>query len=1173
MCLKYGRKDHKKSRARFVIWLLLYITAIPHASIFAQEALAQEGAAAEEAAASEAETPQARALSEQQRILELDIKTSTLLELAEWSREMGLGEGGTKEELAARLRNHYALPYPEAGAQFERIITIENARTTEYFTLEAVDEEYARLSGGVKLSLKDGEAIHSIEAWEILYNRTRNIVSASGGVNYKREEGGTVETFTGEAIILNLDTWVGSFLDTVSERSISNADTAYRFAGQVISKTDSDTTVLKRAVVSNAKSDEPYWSLSATRIWLFPGSDWALFNAVLKVGEVPVLYLPFFVYPADEVVFHPVLGTRTRHGYYVQTTTYLLGRPVPDPSKQNSISKILGTADGMEKTREGFFLRSTGKPETRPNDKILSVSADAYSNLGFGLGVNLTMPKHGFLNNLKINTGLGFTRTLFYRGLIYTPYQLNDEKWESEWNGSHFFGMALPLRYKFNAETSISGKFGTLELKLPLYSDPFIDDDLFKNRSEEIDWMALLKGGTLEDQTVSTTYIGSYQWNLTLRPNIATTFFSPYISRISINSVSTFISFIQSRDLSRDSGSNVSQYDPERQFFIPEKLTAYSISTSISGSPISINGGSSGLKEEPKNPLKGIGEVSSPWAAAETGADGSNKVTQSQWSSEIKPPVVSQTITLPRANLLRFSTNYSFNPSSATEMQYFTDKFNTTNKGTAKDVDLGDFESMLTNFRTDGSLNFTLSEASNNLFSTTLGFSGSYQWQDTVYHKDDIADSRLQTLRLANYRGTQWTINSSYNFTLNPFYSVDMLKSSNLQYSLGGLVARSLFDEAKYSADRAAHSGDPKYYPVPEWKLSTIEWEREYISSHRVAANFGINVLDKVQNLSFSADIPPLYRAYNSSATMRVWIWESNASMQIQEDTDENKAAAAKSAEKKYHYINGYIFRPLYLTQTFNLGTSRSARLYTVWDPELDEWTNLTVNFSYGTFSMAYAAVRMFKYFYDDNPASQGWKQETAANGKQQLYPRDFTISWSPTYRLESFFHNLFSLSVNARSGITIDLQRYTYSRFTFNLSFTLGISKFLDLTFNTASENAEIYRYMQDLPFFADLRDKQEVGLGKENNFILDLLNSFRFDNEELRKMSGFKLKSFGLSAVHHLGDWDATVSIALNPYLDGMEYKFRTTFSFLVQWLPITEIEARVDYENEKFIRKQTN
>ena len=111
--------------------------------------------------------------------IEMDIRTSSLMELAAWCRELGLSEGGTREELAARLRSHYGLPSVQ-GTDLgeERIITIESANTTEYFTIEVVDEEYARLRGDVIISLREDNAVHRIKAWEILYNRTRNVLTA-----------------------------------------------------------------------------------------------------------------------------------------------------------------------------------------------------------------------------------------------------------------------------------------------------------------------------------------------------------------------------------------------------------------------------------------------------------------------------------------------------------------------------------------------------------------------------------------------------------------------------------------------------------------------------------------------------------------------------------------------------------------------------------------------------------------------------------------------------------------------------------------------------------------------------------------------------------------------------------------------------------------------------------
>ncbi len=100
--------------------------------------------------------------------LELDIRTSTLVELAAWCRELGLSEGGTKEELAGRLRKHFqlsepAVPTAKDSKDSGRTVVVESARSTEYFTLEAVDEEYARLRGDVVITMKDGESTHRIQ--------------------------------------------------------------------------------------------------------------------------------------------------------------------------------------------------------------------------------------------------------------------------------------------------------------------------------------------------------------------------------------------------------------------------------------------------------------------------------------------------------------------------------------------------------------------------------------------------------------------------------------------------------------------------------------------------------------------------------------------------------------------------------------------------------------------------------------------------------------------------------------------------------------------------------------------------------------------------------------------------------------------------------------------------
>jgi hypothetical protein len=85
-----------------------------------------------------------------------------------------------------------------------------------------------------------------------------------------------------------------------------------------------------------------------------------------------------------------------------------------------------------------------------------------------------------------------------------------------------------------------------------------------------------------------------------------------------------------------------------------------------------------------------------------------------------------------------------------------------------------------------------------------------------------------------------------------------------------------------------------------------------------------------------------------------------------------------------------------------------------------------------------------------------------------------------------------------------------------------------------------------------------------------VDLFNSFRFDDIGKRTSSGFKLKSFNLTAVHYLGDWNARLGITLSPYLPtgATQYTFNTEVSFVVQWVPIKEIKTDISRTKDEWI-----
>jgi hypothetical protein len=165
---------------------------------------------------------------------------------------------------------------------------------------------------------------------------------------------------------------------------------------------------------------------------------------------------------------------------------------------------------------------------------------------------------------------------------------------------------------------------------------------------------------------------------------------------------------------------------------------------------------------------------------------------------------------------------------------------------------------------------------------------------------------------------------------------------------------------------------------------------------------------------------------------------------------------------------------------------------------------------------------------------------------------------------------------LNFNSGLSFDLQRYTNSNFNLTLGLTLGIAGFLDLTLSARSENAVIFRYFRDMPGIEDIDRMKNIKSiyleGEQNNIFIDLFDSFNFADETKRQRSGFKMKALSLSANHHLGDWNAILNITMSPYLDNTtdpsqpKYDMNADISFLVQWVPISEIKSDIKYEKKK-------
>ena len=1101
--------------------------------------------------------------AERQRI-ELELKSSTLPELAVWSRTLGLSESGTRADLARRIREFFEMPEPaDPDTENQKILIIESAQATEYFTIETVDEDYARLRGDVRLTLQDSDATHNIAADEILFNRTRNIITARGNVEYTRVKGDTTEIFRGENITVNIDDWSSIFLGGNSEKMLENEGSAYRFEGTVITRNEDDVMILNNARISNAQSEEPYWSINASKLWLLPGSDFAIFNAVLKVGEIPVLYIPFFFFPSDDVIFHPVIGFRSREGAFIQTTTYILGRPKPNPADTSSLARILGNSNDMEKERHGLFLRSTGKKALNPNELSLKALLDYYTNLGAHIGVDFHLPRTGMLDPLDLSIGIGFTRTLSMIDGNYTPYAPNFDG-TFDWNHSNLFSESVPFRYRMRMSSAIRGRHGGLSWNIPFYSDPYVDRD-FLNRAESMDWLNMIQQGAAMEEdtaTASTTDIGAYQWHLNgqIRPSFPS--LAPYISNISLSNISMTLAFKTIRD---NEIFNSNHEHPGRMFFAPDKYTIYSVSGSLSGTPLSLGGNrqstttatTTAAPPPPENPLWDIGIPRSPWPEEEEEPENISTTAD----DKLIPPVLNQRFDLPRVGNIRFSVDYQLSPAGSSELQFRSgfDRWKTY-----EDVDWSEVQSILSSARGDASLNFRM-DHSEGLFSNTATLSGSGRWQDFSYINEEAEafrtpqtsegekdEERVLAARRQQYSQTNYSTSYAYNGTVRPLYRSAVFGQSNLQYTFGGTMVRS----------RRYIDGDGPEL-TPHWgswvRQETKEGELiPGLTSHRLSSNVAANIINRQQNLTLTADLPPFDPLISTNATFRVWISETNARMEF----------------KKPEMINNepneeWKKEPLHLTETLRFGRVGTFSYYMVMDPEEDyEITTITSSLSLWNFRAAFTARKMVRWEFDPidplSPSTGGrWIQPPEE--EPALNPTELSFTYNRSFSNIDIISNRLSFSTNVNSRLLFNLQQYTNSNFQFTLGFSLRVIGFLDLTLSATSDNKVIFRYFKGIPGMEDLTAMYSDG--PQNNLFVDLLDSFNFADESKRLRTGFKMNRFNLSAVHYLGDWKAELGIAIMPYLNNTlptpKYEVNADISFLVQWSAITEVKSDIRYE----------
>jgi LPS-assembly protein len=163
-------------------------------------------------------------------------------------------------------------------------------------------------TGHVRIAFRD----IVLEADRVEINQKTKDAVATGNVVLQEGD----RRITGERIEFNLETRLGKLW-----AAWGYADPEIIFEAKEVEKTGEDRYDLKSARVTSCNQPRPQWQLAASSGTYYTGHYVRLVNARLEVFGVPVLYLPYFQYPAKRDrstgLLFPAIGSNNVYGFYV----------------------------------------------------------------------------------------------------------------------------------------------------------------------------------------------------------------------------------------------------------------------------------------------------------------------------------------------------------------------------------------------------------------------------------------------------------------------------------------------------------------------------------------------------------------------------------------------------------------------------------------------------------------------------------------------------------------------------------------------------------------------------------------------------------------------------------------------------------------------------------------
>ena len=1105
------------------------------------------------------------------------------------------------------------------------VITINNASQTSYKKSEETGNDTIMLNGEVSISVKKGNVTSEITADLVTYDRKTEMLYAEGNVLIATTGAASGnDTSTANSFLLNTSTLEGVFdggkvVQTQSDAiNLPSGSTLIVFS-DMFGKGASNAIAFKNSSLTFCDDINPHWHIDATRTWLLPGGEFAFFNALLYVGEIPVLYLPAFYYPKDELIFNPVFGFRRREGYFIENTVYLYGRKPLDTSTSTSSSsssssstsssssssstdsteenKTSAGADALkglynfmkpsqlkEQRLEGLILHNLDENYTGNTSNYFKFMLDWYSTLGTMTGFSgVFKPSDKYLTSLNTDFSMGFSKAIFKDGNKYYPYSLKTGETYSD--KSNFIGLELPFRYGGKINLTVSNPVN-LTVDMPFFSDPYYQYDFITNRTEYMDWISyLLDSNTIANatDTITVAEYSSYTWSLTSSKSFTVPgALKKYFSTLSYNLTSSVqfstINISTASDMKITETSELNNIIDDtsyfKKFYAPSQITPLSLSFNIAGTLFQFPSDTS-VSSSSKTPqyaitmnkteeLKSIADLKADEekrlkkAEEEKGEDEKkNEKTESEKKTEEEKEEKEENPYFNNGNIIPVLPELDFTQEKAALAEGFVYK-----------LDYSFTPSILTQmaYSTDTSYLKTGSD---------------FKWENI---KSSMYTIKLPTTLSNNftYGGTVFTVTNSY--TYSPVYQKHPYINTN-GAAEGGYTeseaATLKITDYKAESQDIATTNAVTLFPLAQvplfcetglkWNSTAKLYRQEFIGDADTpeykyyTLDWGDENCITVNSLDYILGLTEMDKKFKQTLTftqvMPPLLKQYNATLSLVFPyvTETISTGIQEKTHDDVDWDEKWTKKDLQQSTTISgkvLGSTLS--ISESYNYNLQEYyhSSLKLSASWYGFSTSYVASYTQGYDFENKK----WVARKDKDGKDEKEFLPYSFSFAYTMPSKTFYKwfNRISVAPGLTTSLTADLIKPTSSYFIFTPSLTFNINNFFYIKFSSTSQNSVIYRYFQNL-FNADAK------IDGEDNVWQDLMDSFRFDDERKRQNSGFKLKSLNMEVTHDLHDWKFSMTMSFSPRLITENtltpyYDFNPMVTIGVVWKPMESMKTQI-------------